>query len=36
MLGDKVKKVEMNFLYDDIERDVCVEELVFYPNFETL
>ena len=36
LLGDKVKKVEMNFLYDDIERDVCVEELVFYPKFETL
>ena len=35
LLGDNVKKVEMNFLYDDIERDVCVEELVFYPNFKT-
>ena len=30
LLGDKVKKIEINFLYDDIERDVCVEELVFY------
>ncbi|MHA1472495.1 MAG: hypothetical protein ACTSQW_05295 [Promethearchaeota archaeon] len=36
LLGDTVKKVEMNFLYDDIERDVCVEELVFYPNSKTM
>ncbi|MBY9015604.1 MAG: hypothetical protein KGD68_07935 [Candidatus Lokiarchaeota archaeon] len=32
LLGDKIKKIEINFLYDDIERNVCVEELVFYPN----
>ena len=32
LLGDKIKKIEINFLNDDIERDVCVEELVFYPS----
>ncbi|MBY9020337.1 MAG: hypothetical protein KGD67_04705 [Candidatus Lokiarchaeota archaeon] len=32
LLGDKINKIEINFLHDDIERDVCVEELVFYPN----
>ncbi|NHJ19584.1 MAG: hypothetical protein EAX91_01480 [Candidatus Lokiarchaeota archaeon] len=36
LLGDKLKKVEINFLYDDREKNVCVEEIVFYPNHETL
>jgi len=36
LLGDKLKKVEINFLHDDLENDVCVEEIVFYPNIETL
>jgi len=36
LLGDKLKKVEINFLHDDPENDVCVEELIFYPNLETL
>ena len=36
LLGDKLKKVEINFLHDDLENDVCVEEIVFYPNVETL
>lgn len=35
LLGDKLKKVEINFLHDDLENDVCVEELIFYPNLET-
>ena len=32
LLGDKLKKVEINFLHNDLENDVCIEELVFYPN----
>ena len=36
LLGDKLKKVEINFLHDDPENNVCVEEIVFYPNLETL
>ncbi len=35
LLGDKLKKVEINFLHDDLENDVCVEEIIFYPNYET-
>ncbi|MFX1289290.1 MAG: hypothetical protein ACFFFY_12110 [Promethearchaeota archaeon] len=35
LLGNKLKKVEINFLYDDLENDVCVEEINFYPNLET-
>ena len=34
LLGDKLKKVEINFLYDDLEKNVCVEEIIFYPNHE--
>ncbi|MFX1346416.1 MAG: hypothetical protein ACFFBC_03035 [Promethearchaeota archaeon] len=30
LLGDKIKKIEINFLEDDPEKDVCVEELNFY------
>jgi len=33
LLGDKLKKVEINFLHDDLENDVCIEELIFYPKF---
>jgi len=36
LVGDKIKKVEINFLHDDIERDVCVEEIIFYPTLKTL
>ncbi len=36
LLGDKIKKVEINFLHDDLENDVCIEEIVFYPNPETV
>ena len=36
LLGDKVEKVEINFLHDDIENDVCVEEIIFYHNLETI
>jgi len=36
LLGDKIKKVEINFLHDDPENDVCVEEIIFYPNLETI
>ena len=32
LLGDKLKKVEINFLYDDLEKDMCIEEVIFYPN----
>ncbi len=35
LLGDKLKKVEINFLQNDTEKDVCVEEIIFYPNRET-
>jgi hypothetical protein len=35
LLGNKLKKVEINFLHDDLEKDVCVEEIIFYPNHET-
>lgn len=30
MLGDKVKAIEINFLFDDSQKDACVEELIFY------
>ncbi|MFW9880133.1 MAG: hypothetical protein ACFFG0_44225 [Candidatus Thorarchaeota archaeon] len=30
LLGNKIRKVEINFLEDDSEKDVCVEELNFY------
>ncbi len=30
LLGNNVKKIEINFLENDDERDVCVEELIFY------
>jgi hypothetical protein len=36
LLGEKLKKVEINFLYNDPEKNVCVEEIIFYPNHETL
>ncbi|NVM18798.1 MAG: hypothetical protein HWN80_13870 [Candidatus Lokiarchaeota archaeon] len=36
LLGDKLKKVEINFLHDDLENDVCVEEIIFFPNNETI
>jgi len=32
LLGNKVKKIEINFLYNDEEKDMCVEELNFYKN----
>ena len=32
LLGNKVKKIEINFLHDDPEKNVCVEELIFYHN----
>ena len=32
LLGDKLKKVEINFLHNDLENDVCIEEIVFYPS----
>ena len=35
LVGDKIKKVEINFLHDDIEKDVCVEEIIFYPALKT-
>ncbi len=30
LLGDNVKKIEINFLENDTEKDVCIEELTFY------
>ena len=30
LLGSNVKKIEINFLEDDAEKDVCVEEINFY------
>ncbi|MBY8991391.1 MAG: hypothetical protein KGD58_11605 [Candidatus Lokiarchaeota archaeon] len=30
LLGNKVKKIEINYLENDTEKDVCVEELIFY------
>ena len=32
LLGNKVKKIDINFLHNDEEKDVCVEELNFYYN----
>lgn len=32
LLGNKIKKIDINFLYNDEEKDVCVEELIFYKN----
>jgi len=36
LLGDKIKKIEINFLHDDPENDVCVEEIIFYHKLETI
>lgn len=30
LLGDEIKKIEINFLHDDPEKDACIEELIFY------
>jgi hypothetical protein len=30
MLGRKIKKVEINYVENDEEKDACIEELVFY------
>jgi hypothetical protein len=30
LIGDKIKKIEINYLENDSEKDVCVEELNFY------
>jgi hypothetical protein len=30
LLGDNIRNVEINFLKNDPEKDVCVEELIFY------
>lgn len=30
LLGNKIKKVEINFLENDVEKDVCIEELTFF------
>ena len=32
LLGNKIIKIDINFLYNDEEKDVCVEELNFYKN----
>jgi len=33
LLGNKIKKIEINFLYNDEEKDMCIEELTFYKNY---
>jgi len=30
LIGEKVKKIEIKFLRNDPENDVCIEELIFY------
>ena len=30
LIGNKIRKIEINFLYNEPEKDVCVEELIFY------
>ena len=30
LLGDNIKKIEINFIESDDEKDVCIEELNFY------
>ncbi len=30
LLGEKIKKIEINFLENDPQKDVCIEELNFY------
>lgn len=30
LLGNKIKKIEINFIENDTEKDACVEELNFY------
>jgi hypothetical protein len=30
LLGNKIKKIEINFIENDEEKDVCIEELNFY------
>ncbi len=30
LIGKKISKIEINFLHNDEEKDVCVEKLIFY------
>ncbi|MFX1322128.1 MAG: hypothetical protein ACFFAQ_10840 [Promethearchaeota archaeon] len=30
LLGEKIKKIEINFLENDPQKDICIEELNFY------
>jgi len=30
LIGDKIKRIEINFLENDEENDVCIEEMCFY------
>ncbi|TFF97062.1 MAG: hypothetical protein EU547_05355 [Promethearchaeota archaeon] len=30
LLGDSIRNVEINFIRNDPEKDVCIEELIFY------
>lgn len=32
LLGNKIKNIEINFIENDAQKDVCVEELIFYYN----
>ncbi|TXT59920.1 MAG: hypothetical protein BAJALOKI2v1_150008 [Promethearchaeota archaeon] len=33
LLGNQIKKVEINFLQNDPENDVCIEELIFHKTY---
>ena len=30
LIGDKIKRIDINFIENDDEKDVCIEELCFY------
>ncbi|MFW9989137.1 MAG: hypothetical protein ACFFC3_10810 [Candidatus Odinarchaeota archaeon] len=30
LLGNKIKKIEINYLENDDQKDLCIEELIFY------
>lgn len=36
LLGNHIKKVEINFIKNDPENDVCIEELVFHKTFDNM
>ncbi len=36
LLGNHIKKVEINFIKNDPENDVCIEELIFHKTFDNM